>query len=58
MKNAETIMIRIKHKSEQIYKKFEKEVRKMKQSCSLIEDDIKKALEEKNNKVTEHKGIL
>lgn len=41
-------MGRIKAKCEIIYKKLEREVRKMKKSTNFIEDSLKKALDEKN----------
>lgn len=58
MKNAEIVMGRIKIKSEQIYKKLEKDVRKMKKSNVIIEDNLKKALDDKSKESTQQMNIL
>jgi len=41
MKNAETVMLRIKHKCEYLAKKLKKEIMKMKQSNIEIEESLK-----------------
>ena len=46
------MIARIRIKCEQVYKKLEKEVRKMKKSNGLIEDSLKKALDEKSKEGT------
>ena len=46
MKNAETVMYRIKQKCEYLAKKLKKEILKMKRSNVQIEDQLKMDLEE------------
>lgn len=58
MKNAETVMLRIKNKCEYMAKKLKKEILKMKRSNVEIEDQLKMDLDEKSKDRSTKPNIL
>ena len=58
MKNAETVMFRIKHKCEYLSKKLKKEILKMKRSNVEIEESLKTDLDQSSKDRTTKPNIL
>jgi hypothetical protein len=58
MKNAETVMFRIKHKCEYLSKKLKKEILKMKRSNVEIEESLKMDLDQNSKDRTTKPNIL
>jgi hypothetical protein len=58
MKNAETVMFRIKHKCEYLSKKLKKEILKMKRSNVEIEESLKMDLDQSSKDRTTKPNIL